>query len=86
MLWEITRPTPAKSAASIRLRVPSRRMRLLAAKSCEDRSVSWWKTTSGRAAATTSRNPAASYTSPTTVRTPSATAWSRRVSAVTSWP
>ena len=56
MLWEITRRTPAKSAASIRLRVPSRRMRLLAAKFCEDRSVSWWKTTSGRAAATTSRN------------------------------
>jgi hypothetical protein len=98
MLWAMKAEAPATRAAATRFRVPSVRMRSLPASSVSalrgfiaaGRSVSWWMTTSGRAAPTASASRSASKTSVTAASAPIASiagAFSADlVIAVTPWP
>src|SRR5919197_1953496 len=90
MLWATIISTPAAFAASTRLRVPSMRRRVFAARSSALRSVSSCMIASGASAATASAKAAASYASTTPGRAPAAATCSarsgRRVVPHTSWP
>ena len=78
MLWATRRRVPASVAAEARLRVPSRRSRLVASNSSAKRrgsiragiAVSWWTATSGEAERTAVRTDSASRASASTAVAP----------------